>query len=183
MKLTKIAKRILAEKQNDTYDYGCAMLYFNFPEISKVHDAIDRKDLYEEQDDRTFGIENEPHTTLLYGLHSDVSPQAIRNVLNNFTFGECSIGNASLFKNEKYDVLKFDVTGPNLHEVNKMLTKYPHTTSYTDYHPHLTIAYLQPGKGDQYVKMLSGQEYTLIPQYAVYSQPDGNKIKMEIKVK
>lgn len=183
MKLTKLMNQILTEKKTDTYEYGCAMLYFNFPEIKKVHAVIDPKDLYEEQDDRTFGIEDEPHTTLLYGLHSEVTPQTIRNVLDNFTFGKCIIGNASLFKNEKYDVLKFDVAGPNLHSANRLLAKYPHTTSYPDYHPHLTVAYLQPGKGERYAKMLSGQEYELIPRYAVYSQPDGSKIKMQIKVK
>ena len=183
MKLSKLAKRIMAEKANDTYDYGCAMLYFDFPEINKVHDTINTKHLYEEEQDRTYGIEDEPHTTLLYGLHSEVSPKAIKNVLDSFTFGECTIGNASLFENEKYDVLKFDVSGPNLHEVNKLLTKYPHTTSYPDYHPHLTIAYLQPGMGKQYVDMLRGQEYQLVPTHAIYSKPDGDKIKIGIKVK
>ena len=69
MKLTNIVKQILNEKAGDVYEYGCAMLYFDFPEINKVHDAIDPKELYEEEDDRSYGIENEPHTTLLYGLH------------------------------------------------------------------------------------------------------------------
>jgi hypothetical protein len=31
--------------------------------------------------------------------------------------------------------------------------------------------------------MLKDYEYELIPKYAVYSKPDGNKIKIKIKVK
>jgi hypothetical protein len=183
MKLTNIVKQILKEKAGDVYEYGCAMLYFDFPEINKVHDAIDPKELYEEEDDRSYGIENEPHTTLLYGLHKEVDTNEIKKVLDSFTFGECTISNASLFENEKYDVLKFDVAGPNLHEANRLLTEFPHTTTYPDYHPHLTIAYLKPGCGQRYVNILKGQQYQLVPKRAVYSKPDGTKVKIKIKVK
>lgn len=174
---------LITEKKGDAYEYGCAMLYFNLPEINKVHDAIYSGDLYEEKGDRTFGIENEPHTTLLFGLHEEVTPVEVKNVLDKFTFSTCKIGNASLFKNPSYDVLKFDVEGINLHACNKMLRELPHTNNFPNYHPHLTIAYLQPGKGARYVKMLKDLEYEAIPQYAVYSEPGGTKVKIKIRVK
>jgi hypothetical protein len=49
------------------------------------------------------------------------------------------------FENELYDVLKFDVKREkSLFDCNKDLMKFPHTTDYPDYHPHLTISYLKP---------------------------------------
>lgn len=180
MKLTKILKQLISEKKGDSYEYGCAMLYFKFPDINKIHDAINPKDVYEEEGDRTFGFENEPHTTLLFGLHPEVTAEQIMETVDSFTFGPCTIHNASLFENEKYDVLKFDVSGPNLHECNRALKQYPYTNSFPDYHPHLTIAYLQPGTGKRYVKMLEGIEYELQPEYGVYSAADGTKTKFKV---
>ncbi len=71
---------------------------------------------------------------------------------------------------EGKDVLKFDIKGENLHETNTDLQQYPFTSNFPDYHPHMTIAYLKPGSGKRYAKMLKGQEFDLIPQHAVYSK-------------
>lgn len=173
---------LLLEKKGDTYEYGCAMLYFNFPEMNKIHGAINPSDLYEEDEDRSYGLEDEPHTTLLFGLHEGVSVEDVQSVLDGFTFGTCKVHNASLFENEEYDVLKFDVKGDNLHACNEALKQYPYTNSFPDYHPHMTIGYLKPGMGAKYVKMLKGQEMELVPTHAVYSQPDGTKSKIAIKI-
>jgi 2'-5' RNA ligase len=173
---------LLIEKKGDSYEYGCVMLYFDFPLMNKIHDGIDSKDLYEEEDDRTYGLEDEPHVTLLFGLHNDVSLDDIKKILDKFTFSTCKIYNASLFKNEKYDVLKFDIKGENLHACNKALKQYPYTNKFPDYHPHMTIGYLKPGMGEKYTNMLKEQEFELVPKYAVYSEPDGTKSKIKIKI-
>jgi len=173
---------LLKENSDSKYKYGCVMLYFDFPEINKIHDAINPNDIYEEDGDKTFGLEDEPHTTLLYGLHPEVSLDEVKKILNSYTYYPCTIKNASLFKNEKYDVLKFDVEGKNLHETNNDLKRYPFTSDYPDYHPHLTIGYIKPGFGKKYTKMLKEIEFKLIPQYVVYSHPDGTKDKIKIKV-
>jgi len=174
---------LLLENSNSVYKYGCVMLYFTFPEINKIHDAIDPDHIYEEDRDKTYGLEDEPHTTLLYGLHKEVTLNEIKKILDSYVYYPCTIKNASLFENEKYDVLKFDVEGKNLHETNDDLKKYPFTSDYPVYHPHLTIGYIKPGLGKKYVKMLNGFEYKLLPQYAVYSHPDGTKDKIKIKTK
>ena len=172
---------LLKEVSTQTYEYGCVMLYFDFPEIEKIHSVIKPEDIYTQDEDKSFGLEDEPHTTLLYGLHDGVTNEDVKNVLNMFEYGECNISNASLFKNEKYDVLKFDVNGKNLHETNAQLQKYPFTSDYPDYHPHLTIGYIQRGQGSKYTNILKNKEYKLIPKYAIYSKPDGSKIKLKIK--
>lgn len=172
----------LLKEEKQTYDYGCAMLYFSFPEMNKIHDAINPDDVYTQEGDRSFGYENEPHCTLLYGLHGDVTTENVEKVLGKYTYYTCKAHNASLFENPDYDVLKFDIKGDNLHETNKDLQQYPFTSNFPDYHPHMTIAYLKPGTGKRYAKMLNEFEYDLVPQYAVYSKPNGDKDKISIKV-
>lgn len=182
MKLTDI---ILAENSTSTYEYGCVMLYFSFPELKEIHDLIDTKDTYTEEGDQTYGLEDEPHVTLLYGLHDTVSLQDIEKIIDKYTFYTCELKNPSLFESEKYDVLKFDVFGDNLHEINTDLKKYPYTTNFPKYHPHLTVGYLKKGTGKEYINRIRKQElnnHWLAPQYVVYSQPDGKKNKISIKV-
>ena len=171
---------ILKENTSNTYDYGCVMLYFKFPELSQIQATINPKYIYEEDEDKTFGMEDEPHTTLLYGLHKEVSLKHIKEVLSTFTFSTCKVNNISLFNNPKFDVLKFEVSGENLKECNKALKQFPYTNDYPKYNPHLTIGYLQPGTGQQYVNKFKNIEFELIPKFAVYSQPDGNKSKINI---
>jgi hypothetical protein len=172
----------LLTEEKQTYDYGCAMLYFNFPEMNKIHDAINPDDVYTQEGDRSFGFETEPHCTLLYGLHDGVATEDVKKVLDKYTYTTLKAHNASLFENPDYDVLKFDIKGDNIHETNKDLQQYPFTSNFPDYHPHMTIAYLKPGTGKRYAKMLKEFEYDLIPQYVVYSKPNGDKDKIKIKV-
>jgi 2'-5' RNA ligase len=178
IKLTNLLKEATGQK----YEYGCVMLYFSFPEIYKIHNKIDPEHIYTEEEDRTYGLEDEPHTTLLFGLHSDVETEDVEKVLNKYTYSTCKIHNASLFENPNYDVLKFDVEGENLHKTNDSLKQYPYTSDFPNYHPHLTIGYLNPGTGKKYVEMLKDMEYELVPNYAVYSKPDGEKVKIKINI-
>ena len=173
---------LLNEEQNRKYEYGCAMIYFDFREMQYIHKLIDSNHLYTEESDSSFGLENEPHTTLLFGLHDEVPLESILGVVNNHTFNTCRVHNASLFSNEKYDVLKFDVNGQGLHDANKQLREFPHTNSFPDYHPHLTVAYLKPGYGQRYVRKLSNMGYMLKPTHGIYSHPDGTKTKFDLKL-
>ncbi len=172
------------EKKGDSYEYGCVMLYFGFDKIKDLHSKIEESDLYTEEEDRTYGLEDEPHCTLLYGLHEEVTIDDIKEIVRQFQYDKLKLHNASLFENQ-YDVLKFDVgyteEGNNfLHACNDSLCKLPHTNSYPDYHPHMTIAYIKKGLGQKYVDMFKGVEYQVSPEYIVYSQPNGEKIKIEI---
>jgi hypothetical protein len=180
MKIFKKFKDFLTEASGNTYDYGCAMLYFDFPKMSEIHDQIDPSDIYEEDEDKTYGLEDEPHCTLLYGLHKEVKSPKIQKILGEFIFGPCEIHNASLFENDKYDVLKFDVKNEELHKCNSALCKLPFTSDYPDYHPHMTIAYLKPGSGKKYVEKLKDVSYTLDPSHGVFSHPDGTKDRLTI---
>jgi hypothetical protein len=180
-------KELLTE---GTHQFGCVMIYFGFPtDVIKMQDTIRPDHLC--TDDGNTGIELEPHCTLLYGLHEEVTLEDITNVLDKFTFGDVKLHNPSLFENEKYDVLKYDVAypvkgGAFLHKANTELKKLPHTTSFPDYHPHSTIAYLKSGKGNYYKDFFvsKGKDtYVVKPTHAIYSLADGTQHKIQIKIK
>lgn len=172
-------KELLTEQK---FEYGCVMLYYDFPEMFKIHSMISPQDIYTEEGDRTFGLEEEPHTTLLFGLHEGVSNEQVQSVLDEVTFGECKLHNISKFTNPKYDVIKFDVVGPGLHTVNSKLKQLPYTSNFPKYHPHSTVAYLKPETSNKYIETLKGQEFNLLPLHAVYSKPNGEQVKMSIKI-
>jgi len=176
-----IKKQMNILKEDRKHEYGCVMLYYTFPEMDEIHDLIDPDDLYEEEGEE-YGLEKEPHCTLLFGLHEGVSTSDVDKVLEEFTFETCKAHNASLFKNDKYEVLKFDIKGDNLEEANIKLREFPYTNEHPKYQPHMTIAYLKPGTGEKYCEKLKGKKYWLAPQYAVYSKPDGDRDKINIRI-
>jgi len=176
----------LNENSTSTYDYGCAMLHFTFPEMEQIQELIKPMDVYRRAGDKSYGLEDEPHTTLLYGLHDDeITLDEVEAIFDKYTFYTVKVHNPSLFETDEYDVLKFEVEGDNLHEINSDFKEYPFTSNYPDYNPHLTIGYIRRGRGQKYVDLLNEKgmnEYWLAPQYGVYSQPDGTKNKIEIVV-
>ena len=187
MKLGDLIPESVKQKlmENNRYDYGCVMLEFTFTELPKLHELISEEDIRYDEADDSFGLEDEPHTTLLYGLHEEVTLEDVKKVLEQFTFYTVKVHNPSLFENEGFDVLKFEVVGDSLHEVNAKLKEFPHTSRFPEYHPHLTIGYLKPGKGKKYVEMIKEQfdsEFWLAPQHATFSHPNGTKTKISIRV-
>jgi 2'-5' RNA ligase len=157
--------------------YGCAMLFFNFPEIKVFQEKIEKDDLTGD------GFEDEPHVTLLNGLHSD-------EIEDDDVISKCGKGissillhNFSCFKNDDYDILKLDVRSNFLHDINGELSKLPHTTDFPDYHPHCTIAYVKKGKGKKYVEMFLDRSFEVFPTKIVYSKPDGSRIQSGFKLK
>jgi len=171
------------EAKKDTkkkYPYGCSMIYFDFPQMKIIHDDILEDDVFTEEG---YGLETEPHVTLLYGLHSDeIKDDEVLDISSN-GITSIGLGNPSLFENEKYDVLKFDAEADFLHKINGELSKLPHTTDFPNYHPHCTIAYLKPGKGKKYAEMFKNRVYEVFPTKVVYSKPDGTKLEERFELK
>lgn len=165
------------------HDFGCVMVYFDHPLLKAIHKLIDKDHIYtgKANDKRSYGLEKEQHTTLLYGLHDeevevdDVFKRAVPN-----EFKPLRLHNVSCFNNAEYDVLKFDVDAKWLGQCNKKLRKLPHTNEYPDYHPHATIGYIKPGKGKEYCDMLWGLELMVLPGELVYSMADGKKERRPI---
>ena len=109
------------------------------------------------------GREKEPHATVKYGLRSDRHNE-VAKVLKGEKPISAKLGPVSMFAANKEhpdsDVLKLDVYSPDLHRLNKKVGSLPHTDTFPNYHPHVTLAYVKPGHGKKFVgpvKGLTGQ--------------------------
>ncbi len=168
-------------EKNATYEFGCVMIEFKFDGWSELKNQIEEEDLYKPED-KQYGFETEPHLTLLYGLHKEVSDDDVEDIIRKFNLKNLvieidGIGN---FENEEYDVLKFNVVKTDkLEEVNNELKQLPNSNKYPDYNPHCTIAYLNKGASKKYLDENFKKKITAISGI-IYSKPDGTKTNIEI---
>jgi 2'-5' RNA ligase len=110
------------------------------------------------------GREGQPHVTVLYGLHDDnrVDVQAAAIGMGPI---RVSIGHIDIFEADEYDVVFATVHSPDLFRLRGRLERLEHTSTYPEYKPHATIAYVKKGTGkvfkDQWPALDIGGEVTL----------------------
>lgn len=155
--------------------FGCLMIGFDIAEADwkEIIDMLNpHADLYSTED-KKYGLEDEPHCTVLYGLHDhEVTLDQIKEHLPPISEMTAILMGVSHFECPEYDVLKFDIDAPKFHHANKTLRdKFPYTNEWPDYHPHMTIAYLNKGMGGKYgTQKLS---VPLTPKHYKYGFADG----------
>jgi 2'-5' RNA ligase len=179
-------QRLLEEKtQSKKTEYGCVMLYSdiqNWPEHTSI---IKTEDVYDDEF-KDFGVEHHPHCTLLFGIHLDeTDPQTIKKFMETFKSVEVTIDTISGFSNDTFDVVKYDI--PVTPEIKKyhdeLIAKFPNTQTFPDFHPHMTIAYVLPGKGKQYhkkVKPFKVKFNTAVYSFATANSKEKNRIKIKL---
>lgn len=135
--------------------------------MKKMTTQIDMKDLRPEDGaahsgpTANDGIEHDPHITCRWGLHFQTPSMKLRNALKAFGPISISFGKTSLFSNPEYDVLKLDVSSPDLQRLYKVIGRLvPTHETFPVYRPHATLAYLKPGRGKKYAgdAALNGQK-------------------------
>jgi 2'-5' RNA ligase len=160
---------------NHKYEYGCLMLKFEMPNwTSFIESLVDEDDIYND-DSQSFGLEKEPHVTLLFGIHDYVKSDDFKNILVPIRHIKCKTNKITCFENAEYDVVKFDIEGNYLHKLNKDLRdSVDYTTSFPQYNPHMTIVYVKSGAGKKYKKILKSP-LLITPTEYIYSKTDGTK--------
>lgn len=168
---------------NLKYDYQSTQL--NLPKsladkVISFGNSIAKSDLSINEADNRFGVEKQPHITVLYGLDNKITEKQISKILGNVGSIDVELGKTSIFSNDEYDVLKIDVKGESLVKVNELLNKSFDTPGQTfkDYSPHITIAYLEKGAGAKYVgdTTFEGEKVKFNDLY--FSRNDGTQIKV-----
>lgn len=145
--------KMIKEETSERIEYGSLMLFFNIPRWNKITSVILPDDLYEK--DGEYGIEKEPHLTILYGFHDEVNAEDVfKLVKENISMKpiEVHLSGISVFKNPDFDVVKFDAESPELTKLNGIVKQLPNTSNFPDYHPHITIGYVKKGEGEKYIK-------------------------------
>jgi len=167
--------------EENSYDFGCAMIEVPFADWNEITAIIDPEDVYEVEGDRSYGIQDNPHVTILYGLHATVSPEDLKAVLDSFE-GEIKvkIGGIGIFENDGFDVVKLNVIPDGgLQQLHDMISQLPNSDQYPEYKPHITIAYVRKGCGKKYEDPSFSREVADISEIC-YSMPDGRKEYFEI---
>jgi hypothetical protein len=148
-----ISLKLLVE---ETYEYGCVMAEVPTEPARKLMEfsraTIPDEILYTEEDDDSYGREDHFHTTIKYGLTEKYDEDEIKEFLKNTKPFPIEIKGLSVFENEKFDVVKFDMEGKELRRLNKIFSDLPNEDEYPDYKPHMTLAYVKSGMGKKYVK-------------------------------
>ena len=156
----------------DDKKYAFLMIKFDTPEFVKdLQSKIPNDELYfDDESTNDYGIEKETHVTLVPCLDNNTDIVKIKKHLKDISRYKTILTNISLFKNDKYDVLKCDAQSVLLKDTNKSITdEFPSHSEFKDYHPHLTIAYLKSGMGDKYVKDCLMPLVILEPKCFLYS--------------
>jgi hypothetical protein len=168
--------KLFLEKDSKMYDYGCLMVYLNIPNWSEFLSEINPEHLYQSDNDR-YGFETEPHCTILYGIHNDVSDDDVIKLFSDIKVSDFDmiVDGIDCFFNKDYDVLKLNVKSNKLNQLNELAKTLPHTSQYPDYKPHITIGYLQKGNGIKYIEPKVKFTIDNISKI-VYSKTNGEKI-------
>lgn len=108
---------------------------------------IKESDLFMPPDDYSHGREEEPHVTVLYGIHSLLPTESMKILEGKPSFN-IKLKNVSIFtENTVFDVIKIDVVSFSLAYMNNLLkASIDNTQSFNNYHPHVTIAYVKKDK-------------------------------------
>ncbi len=124
------------------------------------------------------GREERPHVTILYGLHTSDATK-VAGVLRDQSPIKVKLGETTIFPavgDADYDVLYIAVDSPDLVRLNKLLrASLPHTLTHGKYVPHVCLAYLKAGLGEQYANddTFAGEEFVL--DTVVFSDQQANK--------
>lgn len=166
------------------HKYGCVMIDIPVSNWTEITSSIDSEDIFhgdENGDPR--GIQKNPHVTILYGLHDDVTPEMVKSVFENYT-GDINIkvDGIGIFENDKFDVIKFNVVpDSSLQYLHDELSKFPNSDQFTDYKPHITIAYVKKGTGKKYVKPEYKYEVKNVNKIT-YSMSNGKKVYFDYNI-
>lgn len=165
----------------------CVMVMVHHPHWPKILETIKDEDLYTGKDDAwdDFGKTTDPHVTVLYGLiagtlQNEDYKDAIFSYFRRLPPFYIRSTGISIFENDKYDVVKFDIElTEQLEECNEFLKQFPFENSYPEYHPHCTIAYVKKGLGKKYQDTLR-HSFAILADYIVYSEADHTRHLIEI---
>ena len=172
-------KNWLFEKESRKTQYGCVMLYTHIPDWEERLKEINREDIYDNAI-RDFGLEHNPHMTILLGLKLDrTNPIEIKQIMEAFEPIETTIYFRNIFRNKLNDVVKYDVPlTPILQEYHESIKlNFPNVDEYEKYKPHMTIAHVKSEEGKKYVGKV--EPFNVRFDRAVYSY-GGRKIEIKL---
>ena len=179
----RLRELLIEAEESKGNKFGCVMAYLKYDksEWKKLQDMIEEDDLSTSDGDNR---EDNPHVTILYGLHKEVKDSEIKEKVDNITKLNIKLDKISCFDGDDFDVLKFEIISDEIRGLNKDFGKLPHTNTFDTYQPHCTIAFLKKGLGKKYMDKLNGKiDIEVTPDKIVYSKIDGSEKDYKLKKK
>ena len=169
--------------KNTSREYAFLMVdYISNGFIEEIQSKIKKEYLYTEEDNDDYGIEKNPHVTLVPCLNNDVDLEKLKTYLDDISEYEIILTDLSKFECDKFDVLKCAVKSEKLIKTNKkILNDFESHSDYKKYQPHLTIAYMKHGMADKYTKEILPKLIHLKPSSFHFSFVDKNGDNKDIR--
>lgn len=180
-----------AEKDNSDepkkrYKFGSTQV--NLPEgspaqvaITAMQDSIPDSALAGDGKDT-----DDPHVTIRYGLKTKLTPK-LRKFIESQPPFEAKLGSTTSFPPSKHSDGAAPIVAPvvsdELHRLNKEIEGHGdfEPSSFPDYKPHITVAYVKPEVAKFYEGM-KGAEGKIFPIDSIMvSDQDGDKIEIALK--
>lgn len=174
MRIKKYKEFIKGSKE---HEFGCVMLEVPVSNWDEITSIINNNDLYEVEGEN-YGIQKNPHITLLYPIINNVEFYKIKNILDKVVYDKIKIKikGIDIFKNDKFDVIKFNVECDEyLSKIHKELkSNIPNNDKYELYKPHITIGYVKSGRGNKYIN--KDYEFSLTVNTILYTNSNKEDI-------
>ena len=176
-------QQFLVEKSGETHKFSCTMVIVPKEIGNKIiqwgKTNIPDSEIHTDPDGGK-GRETESHITLLYGIHSD-EPSGTIKALKGESLPKITLGKTSIFSNAPgFDVVKVSVISPELNKLNALLRNKVEFTNKYEYIPHLTIAYVKKGKGEQYANDSTFAGIKFIPEKIIFGGSNGKKADIKL---
>lgn len=148
----------------------------DFEYVQRIGEQIPDGELVEK------GREYFPHCTVMHGLADDAISE-VAEVASTFGPVQLNLNAVTVFgatQQKPYDVLKIDVSSPEVMQLNAALATIPHDETYP-YNPHVTIAYLKPGRGKPWAKRLGAVNRLVKCDELIFSDGERNQTPFSLQ--
>ncbi len=162
----------------EQYDFACLMIPIWDASIYELSiKNIKEEDLYvgDEAGKGDKGRVSDSHVTVLYGT-KDSDLEKIKELCKYEKPFEITLGKISLFEQEKFDVLKIEVTSGKLSAIHNLLkNSIPNEYGFPTYQAHITLAYIKKGTCRELIGNNSFEGKTFIVTSFAYTMTNGRK--------